>query len=51
MPLAIREAEEEDLPALLALYAELDGDEGRVLGLDEARAIFARLQRYPNYRI
>ncbi|MGQ9779804.1 MAG: GNAT family N-acetyltransferase [Bacillota bacterium] len=51
MPLVIREAKEEDLPSLLALYAELDGDEGRVLGLDEARAIFARLQRYPNYRI
>ncbi|NLG83712.1 MAG: GNAT family N-acetyltransferase [Firmicutes bacterium] len=51
MPLVIRAAKEEDLPSLLALYAELDGDEGRVLGLDEARAIFARLQRYPNYRI
>ncbi|MCL6613369.1 MAG: GNAT family N-acetyltransferase [Firmicutes bacterium] len=51
MPLVIREATEDDLPSLLALHAELEMDDSRVLSLDEAREIFARLKHYPNYRI
>ena len=51
MSLVIREATEDDLPSLLGLHAELEMDDSRVLSLDEAREIFARLKHYPNYRI
>lgn len=51
MPLVIREATEDDLPSLLGLHAELEMDDSRVLSLDQAREIFARLKHYPNYRI
>lgn len=45
----IRKAEKGDLPAVLALYAELNG--GRVLGLAEAEAIFARFATFPDYTL
>jgi len=51
MNLVIREAAEEDLPALLELYAQLGMDRGEVLSLDRAREIFRRIRTYPDYRI
>jgi GNAT superfamily N-acetyltransferase len=45
--LVIRQATEADLPAVLALYGELN--EGRVTSFEEARAILARMARYPDY--
>lgn len=47
---AIREATEEDLPGLVALYAQLKS-EGSGLTLDRAREIFARIRKHPNYRV
>ena len=47
----IRRAAEEDLPAILALYAQPGMDDGNVLSLQEGRRIFARMKNYPNYRI
>ncbi len=47
----IRQAGEADLPAVLALYAQPDLDNGKVLSEDEARAVFAQFARYPNYRL
>lgn len=47
----IREAAEADLPAVLALYAQPGLDDGRVLGIDRAREVFAQFARYPNYRL
>lgn len=49
--LVIRLATEEDLPAVLALYAQDDFDQGRVLSLDAARAVFSQFAAYPDYRL
>lgn len=49
--LSLRKAEEADLPALLDLYGQPSFNNGRVIPLDEARAIFARFAAYPDYAI
>jgi ribosomal protein S18 acetylase RimI-like enzyme len=51
MNLHIRQATPDDLPQVLALYAQPDMDDGEVLSLPEAVAIFEQFQRYPNYRL
>ncbi|MEI6215197.1 MAG: GNAT family N-acetyltransferase [Desulfuromonadales bacterium] len=51
MDIKLREAHEEDLPALLALYGQLGQDDGSVLSLEEAQLIFARFRSYPYYRL
>lgn len=47
----IREAERDDLPGILALYAQPDLDDGAVLPLYEAERLFARFSRYPDYAL
>jgi ribosomal protein S18 acetylase RimI-like enzyme len=47
----IRRAEEEDLPAILALYAQPGMDDGNALALPDAHRIFARMKSYPNYHL
>jgi ribosomal protein S18 acetylase RimI-like enzyme len=49
--LAIRPANEADLPAVLALYAQPGMDDGKVLTPEQAKAIFARFARYPDYTL
>ena len=49
--LEIREATEEDLPSLLTLYEQLHLKRGLGLSLEEARRIFERVRRNPDYRI
>ena len=51
MNLHIRQAMQDDLPQVLALYAQPGMDDGKVLSLPEAVAIFEQFQRYPNYRL
>ena len=51
MNLTCREIDETDLPAVLELYAQLGEDDGHVLTPDQARAIYARMRAYPDYRI
>lgn len=51
MNLVIREAEVEDLPQVLALYAQPGLDDGQVLDLERARETYATFSRYPNYRL
>ncbi len=51
MDITLREACEEDLPELLALYAQMGQDDGKVLSLEEAQRIFARFKTYPYYRL
>lgn len=46
----IREASEQDLPALVDLYQQLGGA-GAGISIHQAREIFARIRKYPNYRI
>ena len=45
----VRPAEPADLPAVLGLYRELDPEDGGDLA--EARAVFDRMTRYPDYAL
>lgn len=47
--LVVRAAEPADLPAVLELYRELDPDDAGDLA--EARAVFDRMARYPDYTL
>lgn len=49
--LTVRPATEQDLPAVLAIYAQPGVDDGEELAIEEARAIFARFARYPDYTL
>jgi GNAT superfamily N-acetyltransferase len=51
MSLKIREATEDDLPAVLALYAQPSMDNGPVLTLAEASGLLAQFRHYPSYRL
>jgi GNAT superfamily N-acetyltransferase len=50
-PITIREASEHDLPAVLQLYAQPEIDNGEVLTLNTARAIFRQFRYYPHYNL
>ncbi len=47
----IRKAVKQDLFSILALYAQPELDDGRMLPLDRAEAVFERMGRYPNYHL
>lgn len=49
--LLIEPAQKTDLPGVLALYAQPEIDDGEVLPILEAEAIFARFARYPDYSL
>ncbi len=49
--LTLREASADDLPAVLALYAQPGLDDGDVLSVEQAREVFAQFARYPSYRL
>ena len=51
MNVSIRQATTADLAGVLALYAQPDLDDGKVLSEAEARKIFAQFAQYPNYRL
>jgi ribosomal protein S18 acetylase RimI-like enzyme len=51
MSVMIRQAEEADLPAILALYAQPEIDDDDVLSVDDAARIFRRFADYPDYRL
>ncbi len=51
MNVTIREAATRDLPSVLALYAQPELDDGKVLSVAEAEHIHAEFSRYPNYRL
>lgn len=51
MTIAIREAGEADLPAVLALYAQPDFDDGATLSEGDAALVFRRFADYPDYRL
>ena len=51
MNVSIRQATTADLAGVLALYAQPDLDDGKVLSEAEARKIFAQFAHYPNYRL
>ncbi len=47
----LREATADDLPQVLALYAQPGLDDGQVLSPGQAREVFAQFARYPSYRL
>lgn len=47
----IRPATEDDIPAILAAYADSGIDRGECLSPREARRIFERMSGYPDYRV
>ena len=49
MTVTIRKANRNDLKQILALYAEPDIDNGNVLELNSAEALFDKTKRYPDY--
>lgn len=49
--LKIRQAEETDLDEVLRLYAQPDFDNGHILPIEEARALYRRFFDYPDYKI
>lgn len=51
MSLVIRQADMADLPAILAIYAQPDFNNGNVLSEQAAQQIFAEFARYPSYRL
>jgi GNAT superfamily N-acetyltransferase len=51
MHTVIREALKEDLPDILGLYEQPDMDNGSILPLDKAEAIFAKMAAYPDYKV
>lgn len=51
MDIIMRKANENDLFAILSLYAQLGQDDGSVLPLDEAGGIFTKFKSYPDYHI
>lgn len=51
MSLVVREAEAADLPGILALYGQPEIDDGDVLPLADAEALFQRFRDYPDYRL
>ena len=49
--LSIRKAIAADITSVLALYAQPDLDDGNVLPVDQAVALFERFGRYPDYTL
>lgn len=49
--LTMRAADATDLPGVLSLYAQPEMDDGRVLSIDDAEAIFERFAIYPDYTL
>lgn len=49
--IVIEAATESDLPAILALYAQPEIDDGQQLSPPAAKEIFARINTYPNYTV
>ncbi len=50
-PILVRSAEDRDLRAVLALYAQPEIDDGKVLSINEAIELHSRFARYPDYQL
>jgi len=49
MMLTLRKADSNDIQNILHLYAQPKMDNGNVINIESAQAIFRRMQSYPNY--
>ncbi|MEM1308715.1 MAG: GNAT family N-acetyltransferase [Cyanobacteria bacterium P01_H01_bin.153] len=50
-PLTIRTATAADLPEVLRLYQQPDLDDGKALSMEQAIALWHKIQQYPSYRL
>ena len=50
-PVRVRKATAADIAGVLALYAQPDLDDGKVLPLGEAVSLFEKFARYPDYTL
>src|SRR5262245_16281169 len=50
-PVVMRKAAPDDLPQVLALYAQPEIDDGVVLPVEEASELFRRFELYPDYSL
>lgn len=51
MIIQIREAVLEDLEGILSLYEQPSMDNGNILSIEKAGEIFARMSKYPDYKV
>lgn len=51
MDLIIREIIEIDLPNIPMLYSQPEMDNGKVLSVEDAKTIFKKIQKYPDYKV
>jgi GNAT superfamily N-acetyltransferase len=51
MTIHIRKATEADLSAILNLYSQPELDDGELLSLAQAQAMFAQMNHYPHYHL
>ena len=51
MKLAIRIADEKDLPEIIRIYAQPGMDNNDVISLQQAKLIFKKMQSYPDYHL
>lgn len=51
MDIKIRKSTISDLPSVLMLYSHLGMDDGRVLTLKDAKKVFDKIKKYPDYKI
>ncbi len=51
MDVDIREAKEQDLPAIMDLYKQFDASDGEQLSIEEARQTFKKLNAYPDCKL
>ena len=51
MTIEIRKATEADLPTILDLYSQPELDNGLKPSMAQAKALFERIQHYPNYHL
>jgi GNAT superfamily N-acetyltransferase len=50
-PVLVRKATAADIAGVLALYAQPDLDDGKVLPIEEAVSLFEKFARYPDYTL
>lgn len=50
-PVHIRKANRTDIPGILSLYGQPKIDNGRILSIDLAEKIFAKISDYPDYSL
>src|SRR4051812_18635224 len=51
MDVSIQEAKEQDLPALIDLYKQLDASDSEQLSIEATTQMFRKISMYPDYKL